>query len=206
MIYNKKGFTLIEIVAVVIIIGIVFTIAVPMVSSYILDSRKTSYYGSISAYVETIQSEYDMREFGDYIDDSEIMLVPIKLIKLESGDSDSTPFGYYDYNKSYVVIKSSVYTNEYYANFLDDANYGVSNLNINSISKGSIKNINSDDIIGLNSFISCVNNKYNLNDNVFSFNGKEYSACDYRIYKKEYSDDYQCSGNSDIPIIVMCEK
>ena len=56
MIYNRKGFTLIEIIAVVIIIGIIFTIAVPMVSSYILDSRKTSYYGTISAYVETIKS------------------------------------------------------------------------------------------------------------------------------------------------------
>ena len=191
MIYNRKGFTLIEIIAVVIIIGIIFTIAVPMVSSYILDSRKTSYYGTISAYVETIKSEYDMMEFGDYLDDSEIMIVPISLIKLESGDSDSTPFGYYDYNKSYVVITSSIYTNQYYANFLDDANYGVSNLNIDSISKGSITSINSNDIMGLNSFISCFDNKYTLNNTIYDFNGKEYTACDYRMYKKENAEEFE---------------
>ena len=40
---KNKGFTLIEIIAVVIIIGIIALIAVPSVSSYIANSRKTAY-------------------------------------------------------------------------------------------------------------------------------------------------------------------
>ena len=40
---NKKGFTLIEIIAVVIIIGIIALIAIPSVSSYINNTRNTTY-------------------------------------------------------------------------------------------------------------------------------------------------------------------
>ena len=45
---KNKGFTLIEIIAVVIILGILAIIAVPTVSNYIESSRK-------SAYVQTIK-------------------------------------------------------------------------------------------------------------------------------------------------------
>ena len=40
---KKKGFTLIEILAVIIILGIVAIIAIPAVSSYITDSRNKTY-------------------------------------------------------------------------------------------------------------------------------------------------------------------
>ena len=46
---NKRGFTLIEILAVIIIIGVLLLIAIPSVARYIENSRK-------SAYVHTIKN------------------------------------------------------------------------------------------------------------------------------------------------------
>ena len=40
---NKKGFTLIEILAVIIIIGIIAIIAVPSISKYMKESKDTTY-------------------------------------------------------------------------------------------------------------------------------------------------------------------
>lgn len=182
---GKKGFTLIEIITVIIIIGIILTIAVPAVSSYILKSRKTNYSGTISAYVETIKGEYDMGEFGDYIDDSELMIVPIKIIKLEKGESDSSPFGKYDFDKSYVLIKSNTYTNDYYVTFVDSADYGVSNVKIDNVSSETIDKVNSREITDITSYFSCNGKEYEFNNNIFTYDGKNYIACDYRIYKDE---------------------
>lgn len=198
---GKKGFTLIEIITVIIIIGIILTIAVPAVSSYILKSRKTNYSGTISAYVETIKGEYDMGEFGDYIDDSELMIVPIKIIKLEKGESDSSPFGKYDFDKSYVLIKSNTYTNDYYVTFVDSADYGVSNVKIDNISSETIDKVNSREITDITSYFSCNGKEYEFNNNIFTYDGKNYIACDYRIYKDENSACY-----NSLPVLVMCEQ
>ena len=61
---NEKGFTLIEALAVIIILGVVMIIAVPAVSKYILRSDKAVYASDITAYVETIRAKYEMKEYG----------------------------------------------------------------------------------------------------------------------------------------------
>lgn len=205
---NNKGFTLIEIIAVIVIIGVIFIIAVPAVSSYILDSRKTTYSTTISSYMETIMGEYEMRSFGDYVDENEIMLVPIKLITLEKGDSNSSPFGEYVYNQSYVVISSNEYDYNYYANFLDDSGYGVSNVKMELINDKSIVKVNANTIPILNSYATCdtTTGKYELSDVIFTFNSKEYIPCDYRLYNNGKVTFDKCKNSGDSPVIVMCER
>ena len=41
--FNNRAFTLIELLAAIIIMGILVLIAIPAVTNYIRDSRKTSY-------------------------------------------------------------------------------------------------------------------------------------------------------------------
>lgn len=200
---NNRGFTLIEIIAVIVILGVVFTIAVPAVSSYILDSRKTNYFSTVNSYLETVRGNYEMRLYGDYIDDDEIMIVPISLVHLEKGALNS-PFGDYDYDRSYVVITSNGYLNGYYANFLDSAGYGVLNAKSDELAKKSIDKVSNTDIADISLFSTCKDNRYELNSNIFFYNSKEYIPCDYRIV--DTSSSLECTSNGELPIIVMCEK
>ena len=62
---NKKGFTLIEVLAVIVIIGILLIITIPAVSSYIDRANKSSYASNAAAYLDTIRSEYEMKEYGE---------------------------------------------------------------------------------------------------------------------------------------------
>ena len=47
---------------------------------------------------------------------------------------------------------------------------------------------------------------FNFNDNVFTYDSKDYVVCDHRVYGSGFSSDYECNNNSDLPVIVMCEK
>ena len=49
---NERAFTLIELLAVIIILGIILTIAIPNVSKIIVDSRKSTYIVSANRFVE----------------------------------------------------------------------------------------------------------------------------------------------------------
>ena len=49
---NKKGFTLIELISVIIIIGVVLVIAVPAISSYIGESKKSVYVSMAKNYID----------------------------------------------------------------------------------------------------------------------------------------------------------
>ena len=51
---NKKAFTLIELLAVLVILGVILLIAVPEVNKYIETSRKNSYLETIKFYKKHI--------------------------------------------------------------------------------------------------------------------------------------------------------
>lgn len=187
---NNKGFTLIEIIGVVVIIGVIMLIAIPSVSSYIVNSRKSSYISNVSAFIETIRGEYQMKNFGTFLYDDEVMLVPIEAITLDDGDSTETPFGTYNYEKSYIAIVPERNTYQYYAYILDSAGYGVVGMPANATSKEYLEILSASDITSLMSFV---------NYEPFTINGKTYEYCESREYVTE-------NGVSPTQILVLCEK
>lgn len=52
---KKKGFTLVELLAVIIILGIISAITIPLVSTYINDSKQTAYEQLIASIEQTAQ-------------------------------------------------------------------------------------------------------------------------------------------------------
>lgn len=130
---KKNGFTLIEILAVIIILGILLVIAVPSVSKYINDSRK-------EAYITTI-TNYSKSYLGIKLDQKptkgQALVVPLEAIPMENGPAKS-PFGDFDFEKSYFVAVNELSGYIFYIFCIDSSGYNlysedVTNLNVDML-------------------------------------------------------------------------
>ena len=73
---KKKAFTLIELLAVIIILGVLMLVAVPSVTGYISNSRKEAYINTAKEYVNSFGLEMEVIESVPVSED----------IKLRRGD------------------------------------------------------------------------------------------------------------------------
>lgn len=151
---KKNGFTLIEVVAVIIIIGVVMLIAVPSVLEYIRNSDDEAYASNAMAYVETVRAEYSMEEYGDLLDIDEIMIVPIKNITLEKSDGGESPYGAYDYDKCYVLITRERNGYQYYVTMSDVSGFGINHKGVNELNKSAVEENIGDTIVSWNTYVN----------------------------------------------------
>ena len=110
---NNKAFTLIELLAVIVILGVLMIIAIPMVSKYIKQSKQSAFVATAKAYIQSARYEYLN---GDYTGDTCTNLDSgnggIVYIKFTDIDVDKTG-GMSSFNKailkdySYVKIQST---------------------------------------------------------------------------------------------------
>ena len=54
---NKKAFTLVELLAVIVILGILLTLIIPNVTKYINTAKKEAYVASVLSIAKAIESE-----------------------------------------------------------------------------------------------------------------------------------------------------
>ena len=86
---KKKGFTLVELLAVIVILAILLAIAVPAVTKYITKSRKDGMIATAQEFADAIRNDATS-EFYDFpIANNDITIVSIDLIKLEKGKKKS---------------------------------------------------------------------------------------------------------------------
>ena len=169
---NKKGFTLIEIIAVIVIIGIILIIAVPMVTKYISSSDRTAFASNVQAYAETVRGEYEMNEYGDLLLDNELMIVPMEYIDLEKTDNGKSPFGMYDLEKSYFLIVPEKKNYSFYATVVDETGVGINLKKANELGKEVVE----DDIAeNLDDY-----SMYTSGSILLTFEGRSYEKCDTR--------------------------
>ena len=140
---ENKAFTLIELLAVIIILGILMIIAIPSVTSYISDSRKSAYVNTAKEIVSgagTIVNEGKLRMYGT----STTYYIPSSYIKTEN--SSKSPYG--DFVQAYVGVIYDGNGYEYYWISADEAGQGVDEVMlIDNLDTSDIKsNINPDDI------------------------------------------------------------
>lgn len=137
---NNKGFTLIEILAVIIILGVLLLIAVPSVTNYILESRKSAYISTIKSYETSVRNKVNSLQYS-FFDSDTTYYVHVANEKMEKGGN--SPFG--NWIDAYVVL---VYTGdgyEYYWTSVDESGQKV------ELKKtGEIKN---EDIVADNKMI-----------------------------------------------------
>ena len=191
---KKNGFTLIEILSVIIIIGIIMIIAVPAVTKYIIKSNKSVYASNASAYLESVRAKYEMKEYGSLLKDDEIMVVPIGSVVFEKGNNTSSPYGDYDFNRSYVVIVPERNSFIYYATVIDSENVGLvkvkeSEINEESIEEGITAKLPELDI-------------YKNPGTIFDLDGRAYKRSDVRsIEGEDVNTDYDVYIFKDTGVI-----
>ena len=152
---NKKGFSLMELLAVIIIIGIVGTIGVVAVSSYIQDSRKSTFADLAKLYAEKASEERAKDVLPHDIKDGEAILLPLEKYKLEKNENFTTPYGKMQLDYCYAIITNNRNQFNYYIFMLDDSKHAIVG--------ADYADIGSDAVTNDSSLVSKILNYKNLN-------------------------------------------
>lgn len=134
---NKNGFTLIEILAVIIILGIIMIIVVPSVSNYINDSRKEAYIATAKKYIEGSLFAIKKQDYS-LADKNGTYYISYSCISLEKGGD--SPYG--EWVDAYVVIGYDNSLNKYnfYWTSLDSSGHGIELTSIDDLKVDVINN------------------------------------------------------------------
>lgn len=127
---NRKGFTLVELLGVIVILSIIMLIAIPNITSTLERSKRDQYIVDAKKMISLADTA--IRNSGIQKPASD-KWIKVTLKDLETTDVEEDPEGYvYDENKSFVIITRKNGTLKYYvslvANHSKDENdnwYGI---------------------------------------------------------------------------------
>ena len=117
---KKKGFTLIELLAVIIILGVLMIIAIPSVTTYISNSRKSSYIDTAKNIVGGARNLVNEGKLEMY-DPTVTYYIPVSCIKTENGTK--TPYG--EFTQAYVGVIYNGTGYKYYWISVDESGQGI---------------------------------------------------------------------------------
>ena len=120
---KSKAFTLIELLAVIIILGILMIIAIPSVTSYISESRKSAYIDTAKNLVSGARTLVNTGRLGMY-DTSATYYIPEKCITTE-GETKS-PYG--EFVQAYIGVTFDGSGYKYYWISVDSSRQGIKDI------------------------------------------------------------------------------
>lgn len=121
---NSKGFTMVELLAAIIIMGILMGIGLPILTNTINKSRKKEY---VSASLKMVsRAEYMMRANSNVIEKPNINnAIVMNLSYLDDGSFSTAPYGgKYDFESSFVVVKNIDDKLKYYVMLVENVPKG----------------------------------------------------------------------------------
>ncbi len=145
---NKKGFTLIEVLAVIVILGVLTMIGIYAISTNIEHSRKSAFVDNGIAYVEKMMAMRAQDELPIEVTDYKGLLIPIDKLKGTDKIDLTSPYGDYDLSSSYVIMVKQNNQYKYYLTMLTTQGDAIINVEYNELRTDWVMNIHSDYSIG----------------------------------------------------------
>ena len=136
---NKKGFTLIEILAVIVIIGIIATIGIVSISGSILKSRDATVVDLAQVYAEGARSMRAKEEINYEPKSGEAIIVPYsRVTSVEVENNEETGYGKIIDNFCYVGVVNDKNNYLYYVTQVDESYHILDSIEYNSIDEEDI--------------------------------------------------------------------
>ena len=134
---NKNGFTLVELLSAIILLGIVMIIAIPSITSYIGDSRKSAYIDTAKEYIKEAKKKVFAKDF-DFYDKDTTYYIQIENIPLENGGD--SPYGkWVDAYVAVVYVGQSEWRFYWYS--IDEAGFKVDLTEDKDLDESDVYNI-----------------------------------------------------------------
>ena len=118
---KRNGFTLVELLAVIVVLAIIMIIAIPAVLEIMNNARKKTFSMAIDKYVTAVQQQY--------ISDANFGVIPGAGLYVYNIENNLGLTSTGD-NKGYVVVNAYNVDNVKYFVFLHDNNYMITNYDV----------------------------------------------------------------------------
>ncbi len=119
---NKKAFTLVELLAVIIILGLLVAIAIPSVSRILAQTKKKGYLATVESYATAASMSVNVGRFGELKDQSAMYYLPVKCLSLEKGGQNSPTS---QWVIAYIISTYNGKEHNFYHYFKDQTGLGL---------------------------------------------------------------------------------
>lgn len=101
---EKNAFTLIELLAVIVILGILIGIAIPKVTKYITNTKIQSFIDESIIFIGTVKKDIEGELIKKPMSTTDVTIVTFDVANLDKAKPKSPFGGKYVFNKSYVAV------------------------------------------------------------------------------------------------------
>lgn len=119
---NKKGFTLVELLASLLILSVLTTVAVSSVLRVVESNRQTEYIEDAKKFVSQVEYGIRGKKFPGFKKptDANGGCIAISLKDIDTSDFNKAPSGgHYDLAYSFVVLQNNYYEDVYYVRLME---------------------------------------------------------------------------------------
>lgn len=144
---NKKGFSLIELLAVIIIIGIVATIGIVSISSSVGSSRKAAFVNMARNYADSASAMRTSDKLPVEPKNNEALIIRVdNLTGVDQNDDYNTVYGELVLDNCYVAIVNNKHQYKYYVTLVENSGNAIYNTEYSLLDEDSV--VEHDKVVG----------------------------------------------------------